>query len=397
MATLAEIEDGIRRLHKIDPNDPRIRQLGAARAKLLAGGGEAPAEQPGLMERMANSMAETGKNVRESVMNPGQSIPDMLRSTSDFLTFGLNDRLRAAVKGTDYEAEKAETQAADTRLGSIDDAFNLGTALVQPSAAGKYAARTGNTLKDVGKKALAYGTEGAALSGADAVIHGEDPINPMLFGGGAGAGGSVLGDVFGKFFGQKDIPEFKNEEDLFAKSDVTPQNTSAGKDYARRAARVREARMAQTQGRPGFQTLFKEKNSLNREQSKMTLDQLEQLSRLAHQPNKSKISRAGIADALQGGGGGWGKLATGLWNFGVIPGIGAAVRRSGQLMDDVSPKEIEKYKKMFLQGSGGKSGGVAPETIDMVRNLIAKLGASSGRQNPPTFVDPKTIDSWKGK
>src|SRR4029078_12067497 len=53
--------------------------------------------QPGILD----SMAETGKKVREAVMHPGQSIPDLLRSSSDFVSFGLTDRLRSAFKGTD--------------------------------------------------------------------------------------------------------------------------------------------------------------------------------------------------------------------------------------------------------------------------------------------------------
>jgi hypothetical protein len=138
--------------------------------------------------------ASTGQNVVKSVMNPAQSIPDLLRTTSDFVTLGLNDRLRAWLKGTNYADEKKQTEYADTRLGSINEAADLGAAMLQPSAAAGYVPEAGaaGRLGQFGKSALGWSAEGAGQAGAQAVIKGEDPVSAMEKGAVAGAGGKLL-------------------------------------------------------------------------------------------------------------------------------------------------------------------------------------------------------------
>jgi len=403
MATLQEIEDGIRKLHKLDPNDPRIKVLGEARAKMLAGGG-APAEGPGLMERMANSMAETGRNVRESVMNPGQSIPDLLRSSSDFVSFGLTDRLRSAFKGTDLEEERAETQAADTRLGSIDDAFNLGTAVMQPSAAERYAARGGNMLT----KALGYGGEGAALAGVDAVGHGQNPINPMLFGGGAGAAGSLGADAFevASNFRNRNNPKYPTDESLLSAYDTVPE-VSRGENKGAKAPRdaaekeitqggrmLEKARMAQTQGSAGFADMLRGMDKIPNGQAGVTRDIREQVSRLASgRKAKSVVEKAG--SAIGGGAGALVKLPWAYLTGGAGPVAGGITEAASAGMKDYSPK-LYKQLTATIRDIGERGEKLPPGIVEAMRAMLAKAGASAGRgNNAPAFVDPKTIDSWK--
>jgi hypothetical protein len=139
----------------------------------------------------------TGAHVIDSLEHPTQSIPDMLRSGSDFITFGANDRLRAWLKGTSYADEKQATEQADTRLGSLDDAAKLGGAMVAPSAAAGYAPEAGalGRLGQWGKSALGWAGEGAGQAGAQAVIKGEDPVSAMEKGAAFGSAGKLMSSL----------------------------------------------------------------------------------------------------------------------------------------------------------------------------------------------------------
>lgn len=130
----------------------------------------------------------------EMVKHPGRSLNDILRTTSNFITFGGRDKLAGALSpyiGTlPPEQQKIATAGADARLGTFDEAANVGALLAQPSAAARYVpASIGGRLL----KMLGFAGEGAAQSGIQALAEGRDDVGTsMLTGAGLGTlGGAV--------------------------------------------------------------------------------------------------------------------------------------------------------------------------------------------------------------
>ena len=274
----------------------RIRELDASGGFGDAG---APAQEPGLLTRAMNAMERSGKATREAVMNPGQAIPDILRSTGDFVSMGGTDRLRSAIYGTPYEQENAETEAAAARSGSIDDALNMGSLLVQPSAAAKYAPQATNALVRGGQKALAHGTEGAALSGANAVIEGNDVLPAMAYGGFGGAGGSIAGDAVGSVANifSRNKPKYKTDEDFFKDADKARINSDLGK----RKVRLERIRMAETKGQPGFKELSDEIERTGPKQMGLPREEVEGISRLGNRSSAKGEMLRELGNLVQGG------------------------------------------------------------------------------------------------
>ena len=343
-------------------------------------GGVAAAEPQGsLMDRMLGSMAETGKNVRESVMNPGQSIPDLLRSSSDFVSFGLTDRLRSALKGTDLEEERAKTRAADTRLGSIDDAFNLGTAFLQPSAAAR---STGGVVKN----ALAYGAEGAGLAGLDALGHGEDPGKAMLAGGAGGAGGSLAADTIGgasRMFDQTTPPQFDSAEALEAaakkKKSGKGFQSHYGPDVVVRDDLVSQLNTAATKGKKGVQDLSAAIEGYGRDPA-IPRKVYDEISRLGHAPNKGSVLRRGAANLMDFGGGFMGKILAAKVSGGALPIASTVLKTVDDLSSEINPKQLAKVKTMLLQGAGGKTNpAMTPEMKNELRHYLAKMTTTGAR------------------
>src|SRR5215471_5053334 len=123
------------------PEQARARAQARLRLQQQGGGGApadaAPAAPAAPAQEDPWTWEHLSKNPTVSaVMHPVQSAQDMLRSTSNFLSFGGTDKLRSLVKGTPVEEERAKTQEASKRLGTWDEAANLGLALASPSAAG---------------------------------------------------------------------------------------------------------------------------------------------------------------------------------------------------------------------------------------------------------------------
>lgn len=129
----------------------------------------------------------------EMIKNPGRSLGDILRTTSNFITFGGRDKLAGAlspyIDTLPPEKQAAETAAADARLGTFDEAANLGMAMLQPSAAARFIPET--AAGRIGKVA-GFAGEGAAQSGIQSVVEGKPVLPAMAQGAAFGAGGSAL-------------------------------------------------------------------------------------------------------------------------------------------------------------------------------------------------------------
>lgn len=328
--------------------------------------------QPGLLQRAMNYMEESGKNTREAVMNPSQSIPDVLRSTSDFLTFGLNDRLRSLVKGTDYADEKAETLAAGERSGSIDDALNLGTALMQPSAASKVG---GNVLK----RGLAFGTEGAAQNATEAAVKGEDIADAAGKGFLFGAGGSAAGDFIGNLGKGKPNYKLKDVDAFHAAADKAPQNRRAGKDMRAGSGRLSLIERAANEGQGGFRKLderlqqpgAQEAGGWGRKDVK-TINELATKKR----PGlggfvKGQMQRTGEALTEN--------FPLNVWTGGTPKFLGQVPKGIGAYMSDVKPKTVKTLKQNQLASGGTKGGMLTPERTDELRNLLARAAMFKAR------------------
>ena len=96
----------------------------------------------------------------------------------------------------------------------------------------------------------------------------EDPrdvLKRMIVGGALGSGGSagtnLLGKGFNKAFGAK--PKYPTDEALFAAAEAPPKNIKEGKVLAEKAGKVKELRLAATEGQPGLQTLARKKEGEN--------------------------------------------------------------------------------------------------------------------------------------
>lgn len=123
----------------------------------------------------------------EMVKHPGRSLEDILRTASNFITFGGRDRLAPYLgTGRTHEQEKQETSLADARLGTFDEAANLGLLALQPSAAARYAPQT--VSGQIGKTA-GFAGEGAAQSGIQSVVEGRDDVGSSM------AEGAALGTL----------------------------------------------------------------------------------------------------------------------------------------------------------------------------------------------------------
>jgi len=341
-----------------------------------AGGGGAPAEEPGLLTRAMNAMEASGKATREAVMNPAQSIPDILRSTGDFVSMGLTDRLRSAVYGTPYEQENAETEAAGARSGSIDDALNVGSLLMQPSAASKYAPQATNALVRGGEKALAHGAEGAAQSGVNAVIEGNDPLEAMAYGGFGGAGGSIGADAVGSVANvfTKNKPKYKNDDAFFKDADSARINSDLGK----RRVRLERIRMGEATG--DFSGAASEVNALDRASRKtagIPREEVEGLNALANRRDYGAGLRE-LGNLIQGA------TPAGKWAMGaktgfVAPVVGGAVKMAGSAASRGLKKDIEALK-LAPRNAGEKAPpNLSPERIEELRNLLARSGTFGGR------------------
>src|SRR5262245_59246704 len=128
----------------------------------------------------------------EMVKHPGRSINDLLRTASNFVTFGARDRIAPYLgSGRTYEQERQQTAAADARLGTWDDAAKLGMAALQPSAVESYLPRGAGYLKSM----LGYGTEGALQGATQAAIQGDSTVKGAVKGFVGGAGGATVGNV----------------------------------------------------------------------------------------------------------------------------------------------------------------------------------------------------------
>src|SRR5215831_12157478 len=112
--------------------------------------------QPGFFSDPLGSMSRTGAHVRDAIMHPIQSVEDLARTSSNFVTFGGRDRLAPYLgSGRSYEDERAKTARASTRLGSIDEATNMATAAAVPSVAASSLPADAGVLRSAG----AFGTE----------------------------------------------------------------------------------------------------------------------------------------------------------------------------------------------------------------------------------------------
>jgi hypothetical protein len=129
----------------------------------------------------------------EMIKNPGRSLADILRTTSNFVTFGGRDKLAGALSpylGTlPPEQQAIETAGADARLGTFDEAANLGLLALQPSAAARYVPET--AAGRLGKVA-GFAGEGAAQSGIQAIVEDKPVLPAMAEGGAFGAAGAGL-------------------------------------------------------------------------------------------------------------------------------------------------------------------------------------------------------------
>lgn len=327
-------------------------------------------------EQWKHALTETPE--AKAVMNPGQSIPDLARSMGNFTSLGATDRLRSGLYGTDIADEVRQTDEASSRLGSIDEAANLGTAFLQPSAASKYLpAGTGMV-----KSALAHGAEQAGMAGTQAAMEGKDILPAMGVGGAFGAGGSVLADATGSvanIFSKKANPQFKDEADLFAKEKITPKNTRLGKDMARRAQLAEQFRLAETKGMKGLGAMSEEIEAAGR-QPGIPREFYEGVSKMGNQGNKSAMKKAGWGNILRGGGG-WGTLGALAPTLGLGPMVGAGFDMASKLAGDVNPKMRKQVMDQLLQGSGGAANpNMTPEMVNELRNYLAKMGGAKARQ-----------------
>jgi hypothetical protein len=378
---MADVETLKRALIKADQaGDVEAAKRLAAAIKAQQGGGAAaaPAAEQSLLDRVMSSMNESGKNVRESVMNPGQSIPDLLRSAGNFVSLGGTDRLRSMLYGTDVADEVARTNQASERLGSIDEAFNLGTALVQPSAAARYMPEGAGLVT----KALGHGAEQAGLSGVNAAIEGRDVLPSMAWGAAGGAGGSVAADAVGSvanIFGKKTNPEFKTDEDLFAAAERAHKGTRQGKDLVSRADLVDQIRMAQTEGQKGFQDLNTRIKGYGRDAMNVPREVHEGISTLANKGRRGVEAVKNLATAAEGGSHWGGKLGFGLLTKGLGPVVGSTAKAVAGLSDEINPRQVQKIKDMLLKGAGKDTPGMTPEMRETLRNYLAKVGGGIGR------------------
>lgn len=347
----------------------KIREIDAA-----GGGGGAPQDtsQPGIIERIAGSMSESGRRTREAVMHPLQSAQDLLRTTSNFVTLGGRDLAAPYLgSGRTAEQERAETSAADERLGSINEAVNLGAAFLQPSAA----VSTPLNLGRAGK-ALAFGGEGAALSGAQSVIGGGSPrdvVTDTLLGGAAGGGGSAAGDLF---TGARNLwrgagkPRQRTPEELYTAADRTPRNTREGKDLASRSERMKQVELAESE------RSFKDLAADTKLYGGFPHQEQLAINRLASSPRQSLgdvLSKGG--EVLRGGGGAFTKGMM-LAALPKVAAAGMAAQGVGSLMKGGQAKEIQALKDL-VAGSGGTVEAVDPTVL---RDALAKIFMGAQRQ-----------------
>lgn len=331
------------------------------------------------LDNWGRALAESPEG--KSVMNPSQSIPDLARSMGNFVSLGGTDRLRSMMYGTPIEEEVRQTDEGSKRLGSIDEAANLGTALLQPSAAGKYLpAGTGMV-----KSALAHGAEQAGMSGVNAAMEGRDILPAMGVGGTFGAGGSVAADAAGSvanIFSKKAKPQYINDDALqeAAKAASLKLNTKAGQkagdDVISRNALVDQVRLAETKGPGAFGELSDRLEGAGRN-PKFPREVYEGISKLAT-PGMSPITR-GIANALDFGGG-WGKLWSAKLTGGAAPLASALLKTSADLRGSLDTKTLRAVKAKLLEGSGQPgSPAMTPEMKEELRSYLAKMGGGAAR------------------
>jgi len=342
-------------------------------------------EEPSILQNIMNSMSESGKNVRESVMNPGQAIPDALRTSSNFLTFGLRDRLGAALTDRTHEQEKAETAAADERLGSIDEALDVAAMmlpgpkkpLISPVTIGPKSIRP---ALDVGKRAGVYGAEEAGKSGVQAVIEGEDPLTAMMLGGAGGATGSVGGDWLQALSKKGPTQTYKTADDLFEAADKTKRTTRVGKDTIRASERAEAALKAQSGGQGAFKEMNDALNRQGRKAAGVSRGEGLALSKLAGKKDSVVPDvLKGLGNIVSGGSlpGRWALAA----KLGFLPQVaGAGFNLAGSLAEKARKGDFNKYMQQILKSAGTTPGKqMSPELANTMRDLLARSGGTIGR------------------
>jgi hypothetical protein len=354
-------------------------------------------QEPSILDRVVGSLNETGRNTREAVTDrPLQSAQDLVRTGGSNISFGLTDRLNSLINNVPIEEQVAKTDAADTRLGSWDDATNIASMALMPSmAAAKYggkavdaAGKWGPRLWNAGKSALGFGSEGAVQGGVQASLQGrgkDDILAAMVGGGVGGSGGSVLGDVASgisnkMFYGSpiQDLPSFKKPMDLVNAGTEAKLNTREGKDTFRRANIMKDFLRAETKGPAGFQKMDEDIQKRGPQSMKLPFEFEESVSKLAQPKGGWKQSAANALDF----GGGWGKLAASKL-LGGAPVAGAAgLRLADDLGGKLDKKTLMKAKSLLLQGTTrGVNPDMTPEMRDELRNYLAKMSMGAARTN----------------
>ena len=361
-----------------------------------ANGGAAQPQPKGFLEDPAGYLSASYNNMTDldqwkhaltespeakSVMNPGQSIPDLARSMGNFTSLGATDRLRSMMYGTNVADEVAQTQQGSERLGSIDEAANLGTAFVQPSMAAKALPAGAGMVRS----ALTHGAEQAGLSGAQAAFEGRDVLPAMGVGGAFGGGGSIAADSVGSvanIFSKKAKPQYINDDALqdAAKTASQKLNTKAGRkagdDVISRNALMDQVRLAETKGPQAFGQLSERLEGAGRD-PRFPREVYEGISKLGT-ASTSPIRR-GIANVLDFGGG-FGKLAATMKTGGVAPLASAILKTSADLGGNLDSKTLAKVKAQLLQGSGTPGNpAMTPEMREELRNYLAKMGGGAAR------------------
>ena len=174
----------------------------------------------------------------------GQAADDYVRTITDAATFGGADRLASWAGGTKLDDERAQTEAAKSRLGWMSVPADLVGYYASPIGIGGRAAEGAGILgRGVLGAAGRGAVEGAAAGGTSAVGHDQNIPGQVLRGGVFGAGGGALGGLLSRDIPKgvpapltKDLMDAKNaaydatQQYKYSPSDLQSLNTAVQAD-----------------------------------------------------------------------------------------------------------------------------------------------------------------------
>jgi hypothetical protein len=326
-----------------------------------------------------------GRNIGEQLMDPMsgvQAVGDQAAIAGDTISAGLYPKMIDAFTGTTSQTDLVKQ--AEERAGTAGTGMKMATVAALPSAAAR------STAGPIGR-ALAFGAEGAGMSGADTVLRGGDSrdiLASMALGGGLSAGTSALASRFvpdvDPLTIERGEPRYPDDKSMLDDIEVRGRKYKEDRDLHARGEKLKDLRISATKGKPGLQDLDKRQSEANAaakgygEPEPYPYAERLMTSKVAHEADP-KGFLGGTAhfagNVLKAGGLPLSWLTKGLSAVGAAgldEGVRAAMSKGGRKQVDA----IADYLRN--SGSGKLPTTVSPELANQLRDYVAKSMRTSG-------------------